>query len=703
MAFKRIKDWLVSITSFRSGDVIPVDGPLGSAKMSKDDLLKDTAQNALAGNVAPEFVPNETNAVAGMPYVFSGKLYEANENYSGAWNADKFTLRSENYFVEKRLLHPKYLANGVDKSALAQVLLSAGLGDGASKLSLDVLTCNQVNTNFNIEHKVYNSNGVASDNNDYDSVYKEPVKPGDVVLITSSMYINYYSVMTYDAEGNIIDRQYTDGTVTNQVYVVPANAAYVTCQSRNPSSSPDKHLSLAIITDISGLFKNLKGLSSKIDENVNKLFQDFADVDAGLTISADTWSLKFYPGKYGNSSGGMSSDSSYKSWVYEVNADTTLYCDIPSMYYFSVSVTNSTMTSGVRYRKVDSSEDTLPYEGSPVNVLAGQKLIISTTSGEAGAWNVVLPSEVYAKTFSSSIPLANKHIEQIKSILKNELLVQYFATSGENYSTERVYVYVPTKVGYCRYIFFHSVNTDINCDVWRIGRAEAVDDKLTKRYRITIDGEWEMALHLDGRSDFSGGVQHGDEVLVGSPVFMIDGEVVNLSDIVGVVKCKEFKAVTKTDIYDPADSATIYAEHGCEHVFTIDGVFVNQSVKWLITSLVTRCYLAMNMPRKVVSSNYYTDKEVVATPTPSPLQFRINGVRRLVMFDTTYGVQNEFSLGRDYPSMLSESDSPQLFLYDHGTDGDNKGYFVINDQTPRTVEAGTIWKASFFVGFKIGK
>lgn len=46
MASKRIKDWATSITTFRTGDVIPVDGPSGTAKMSKDDLLKVTAQNA---------------------------------------------------------------------------------------------------------------------------------------------------------------------------------------------------------------------------------------------------------------------------------------------------------------------------------------------------------------------------------------------------------------------------------------------------------------------------------------------------------------------------------------------------------------------------------------------------------------------------------------------------------------------------------
>ena len=47
MATKRIKDLNTAITAFRTGDVIPVDGPSGTAKMSKDDLLNETAENAL--------------------------------------------------------------------------------------------------------------------------------------------------------------------------------------------------------------------------------------------------------------------------------------------------------------------------------------------------------------------------------------------------------------------------------------------------------------------------------------------------------------------------------------------------------------------------------------------------------------------------------------------------------------------------------
>ena len=55
MLLKRIKNWATSITAFRTGDVIPVDGPSGTAKMAKDDLLRVTAEN-----VKPEFDAIET-------------------------------------------------------------------------------------------------------------------------------------------------------------------------------------------------------------------------------------------------------------------------------------------------------------------------------------------------------------------------------------------------------------------------------------------------------------------------------------------------------------------------------------------------------------------------------------------------------------------------------------------------------------------
>lgn len=91
-AFGKIKDIPTSISQFRTGDVIPVDGPNGPAKMAKDDLFKETAQNALAGNVVPAFVPNSTTTVAGLSYMYDGSLYMAKEAYQGPWKASKFKL-----------------------------------------------------------------------------------------------------------------------------------------------------------------------------------------------------------------------------------------------------------------------------------------------------------------------------------------------------------------------------------------------------------------------------------------------------------------------------------------------------------------------------------------------------------------------------------------------------------------------------------
>ena len=95
LLLKRIKDWATSITSFRTGDVIPVDGPDGTAKMAKDGLLKETAQNALAGNVAPAFDPTRTSAnpyKADESVAYNGKTYTFKVSHYGAWNANDVDL-----------------------------------------------------------------------------------------------------------------------------------------------------------------------------------------------------------------------------------------------------------------------------------------------------------------------------------------------------------------------------------------------------------------------------------------------------------------------------------------------------------------------------------------------------------------------------------------------------------------------------------
>lgn len=123
-------------TDFASDDYIAIDGATNaSRKMKKDSLLKVTAQNALAGNVAPAFVPNETNAKAGMPYIYGGELYVAKEDYNGIWNASKFAkknlfsnLYENRYNIDYELAYytststtPSKLTSSTIKSAIMDV------------------------------------------------------------------------------------------------------------------------------------------------------------------------------------------------------------------------------------------------------------------------------------------------------------------------------------------------------------------------------------------------------------------------------------------------------------------------------------------------------------------------------------------------------------------------------------------------------
>lgn len=87
-AFGKVKDIPTSISQFRNGDVIPVDGPNGPAKMEADKLLKLTAQNSLADNVAPAFDPTRTSEnpyKSGESVAYEDKIYVFINDHYGVW------------------------------------------------------------------------------------------------------------------------------------------------------------------------------------------------------------------------------------------------------------------------------------------------------------------------------------------------------------------------------------------------------------------------------------------------------------------------------------------------------------------------------------------------------------------------------------------------------------------------------------------
>ena len=113
-----IKSLSTTITAFRTGDVITVDGPSGTAKMDKDDLLRETAENALAGNIAPAFDATKPNGDDGFAYhigdrvSYSGKWYRFILNKpSSAWDSSYVALDNVDYNLSQI---DKFKANKFD-------------------------------------------------------------------------------------------------------------------------------------------------------------------------------------------------------------------------------------------------------------------------------------------------------------------------------------------------------------------------------------------------------------------------------------------------------------------------------------------------------------------------------------------------------------------------------------------------------------
>ena len=96
LLLKRIKDWSTSITSFRTGDVIPVDGPNGTAKMSKDDLLQITADN-----IVQKFTENTINIVNDF-VSHNGKIYRCIQENAYVWRGERYVEVSYDEFVKSK-------------------------------------------------------------------------------------------------------------------------------------------------------------------------------------------------------------------------------------------------------------------------------------------------------------------------------------------------------------------------------------------------------------------------------------------------------------------------------------------------------------------------------------------------------------------------------------------------------------------------
>ena len=262
-------------------------------------------------------------------------------------------------------------------------------------------------------------------------------------------------------------------------------------------------------------------------------------------------------------------------------------------------------------------------------------------------------------------------------------------------ATEGLSVYIPSFTGYIRYFLEHFVNdtTEENYDVWRIYNARYSNNNIgTETSVLTAVGEWECALKLDGRDDFSGGSTHGDEIM-SNATFLINGKPVDISTFTDTTEIDELILIRTSTLYDPSDHTTPIAEHGAKYVFNRDGIELSQTIKWLVEATLSSCYLTMFPASKSRFDRATENADFAILELPSDTSTPLETINKsmatsVTMWDTSTKFSADVEVF-DYPTGLTGGD--KAMIHDNSGGAYNKVYFVVC--TGGTSAVNELWQA----------
>ena len=424
-------------------------------------------------------------------------------------------------------------------------------------------------------------------------------------------------------------------------------------------------------------------LKSQINQIDNSIFETaypgtkINDIDNVIALSGMSASA-------GNSAIAIQSNDGFDTYYFITTNDIDLWVESIASVYFAIVVGGdyqSTTTSEneilifcdgtkARYRNIDNN---LPTSSNKLHIAAGCPVAFTVTkNGLETVFGVEIKTTV---------------VDSFKNEIVPAKYLQYISGSGADLSTEKICVYIPNGYnGYVRYDFLHTVSAARNADIWRVGYAYFVDSDLNELYPITTSGEWECAIKLEGRSDFSGGYFHGDEVLT-NVVFIVDGSPVTVSDYTQLTPFNTLSIFETSNLYDPDDSSTIFANHGSEHRFDDNGVTISQSVKFLSAVTVVSAYMAMFPIAKAVSDTVIPNNSFEAmssnsigiTDTDSVTIYKANGGKVKAVFAVP--IFEAFHSGKY-----------AFWCLDNGTTQYNKCYYV-NASSAVSITANKIFKS----------
>lgn len=271
--------------------------------------------------------------------------------------------------------------------------------------------------------------------------------------------------------------------------------------------------------------------------------------------------------------------------------------------------------------------------------------------------------------------------------LKKELYCRYDSSVDFENALGGFRIFIPTRNGYINYNLVHSVNKSINCDMWRLSKAYAFDDKFENEYALTpLGAEWDMALKLRGRPDFIGGYAHGDEIY-NFLSLEIDGKNVDMESLGNLTSFTEMIIKVTSTGYDPDDSATQALMHFKEYIINESGITLNQKVRWLNDYTLDSSYMAMMPPLKTLTDSFYTNVDL--TPKEASSNYgNVWGASEATVYGSDSGITFSMSVPK-YPSLPG---GDRFLLTDNGGGLYNKMYFFVCDGA--SVSKGDVWEST---------
>ena len=341
------------------------------------------------------------------------------------------------------------------------------------------------------------------------------------------------------------------------------------------------------------------------------------NVDQTATRISSIFTLYGTNGSLNISDGHLTANANYSIFLYtfERNVDITisktsgglvgavLYSQELETIPTTSTASSSYFVKGARSDKTGS--EALPDSNNKWTCQAGQMLAIFTqdaTSSATLSTDFVLSYSISRTYLDNGIFLSENQENQVLGLFRKPLISHGIVdTDIGSVGKEQISVFIPTNTGFVKYAFVRCESDARNANNWRIDKCYACDNDLNVLFPITNSGEWEMAIMIDGRNDFIGGIAHGDEVLDSFNV-LVDGVLISdLSELSYLQEFDEVRIVETTTIYDPNNQATLstrenfmpVGSHGREYIINKDGIRLAQELTFDIAHTLGNSYMTM--------------------------------------------------------------------------------------------------------------